>query len=155
MNKSRIDWLDEQLNREDLSDELAEQYTLEANLIQEGVNARKAIRKQQLIEQQEEIEMEKVLSLTEEQVEKMYEDSCLKYQDVNGLSFRAWYTQSLKYYNVDDAFNVHAKARSADTVEIVCHPTLAQAKLTILKRIRYKFYDHAVRGHDFAYSIEE
>lgn len=159
MSKSRLLWLEQQLERDDLTDLQFDCYNHEANCIQAEINARKAeldkIREQQRIEEQEEIELAKVLSLTEDQVEKMYEDSCTKYQDVNGVSFKDWYAQSLKYYSIDEKFNVHARARSANTVEIVEHPTLAQAKLTILTRIKYKFYDHAVRGRDFAYEMEE
>lgn len=158
MAASRLSWLEVQLDRDDLTDEEFNLYNREANQIQEGINERKKqqklIRDQQRKEEQEELELAKVLSLTEEQVEKMYEDSCIKYQDVNGMSFKQWYEQSLKYYSIDEKYNVHAKARSADTVEIIEHPTIAQAKLTILRRIKYKFYDHAVRGRDFAYEIE-
>ncbi len=159
MSKSRLLWLENQLERDDLTDLQFDCYNREANLIQADINARKAeldkMREEQRKEEQEELELAKILSLTEDQVEKMYEDSCIKYEDVNGMSFRDWYAQSLKYYTIDEKFNVHARARSADTVEIVEHPTLAQAKLTILTRIKYKFYDHAVRGRDFAYEIEE
>lgn len=159
MSTSRLRWLEAQLERDDLTDLQFDCYNHEANLIQAEINVRKQqqdkIREQQRIEEQEEIELANILSLTEEQVEKMYEDACLKHQDVNGMSFRDWYAQSLKYYTIDEKFNVHARARSANTVEIVDHPTLAQAKLTILKRIKHKFYDHAVRGRDFRYEIEE
>ena len=159
MSQSRLLWLEAQLERDDLTDLQFDSYNREANLIQAEINARKEQRRliieQQRREEQEELELAKVLSLTEEQVDKMYEDSCLKYQDVNGMSFKDWYAQSLKYYSIDDKFNVHARARSADKVEIIPHPTLAQAKLKILNRIKWKFYDHAVRGHDFRYEIEE
>lgn len=155
---NRYAWLERQLDREDLSDAEFNQYNKELNALQDEKNERRAridaitaLRKK---EEQEEMEMQNILSLTEEQVEKMYEDSCLKHQDVNGLSFREWYAQSLKYYTIDAAHNVHAKARSANTVEIIAHPTLAQAKLTILTRIKYKFYDHAIRGRDFSYELE-
>lgn len=158
MSRSRLAWLEAQLERDDLTDLQFDSYNREANLIQADLNSKKEeqkrIQEQKRKEEQEEIEMEKILSLTEDQVDKMYEDSCIKYQDVNGMSFKEWYEQSLKYYTIDSQFNVHAKARSSNTVEVVPCPTLAQAKLKILNRIRYKFYDHAVRGHDFAYEIE-
>lgn len=154
---SRLKWLEAQLERDDLTDLQFDSYNKEANAIQADLNVQKAkadaFRAEQKRLQQEEAEMQKVLSLTEEQVEQMYQDSCLKYQDVNGMSFKDWYEQSLKYYTIDASYNVHARARSAETVEIVPHPTLAQAKLTILNRIKYKFYDHAVRGRDFAYEL--
>lgn len=155
--RARLAWLEQELERDDLTDLQFDSYNNEANAIQAGLNTQKEkdriIRELARREVQEDIEMEKILSLTEEEVDKMYADSCLKYQDINGLSFKEWYEQSIKYYTVDINHNVHAKARSSDTVEIVPHPTLAQAKYTILKRIKYKFYDHAVRGHDFAYEF--
>lgn len=158
MSVSRLQWLEKQLERDDLTDLQFDSYNREANLIQVEIHSRREqlakLREQQRIEEQAEIELAKVLSLTEEQVDKMYEDSCLKHQDVNGISFRDWYTQSMKYYTIDNQFNVHAKARSANTVEIIPHLSLAQAKLTILTRIKYKFYDHAIRGQDFAYEID-
>lgn len=151
---SRLAFLEAQMDREDLTDEEFSTYNKELSAIYTQQDERKAMFEARRKEEQEEIELEKILSLTEEQVDQMYQDSCLKYQDVNGMSFKDWYEQSLKYYTIDDKFNVHSKARSADTVEIVPNPTLAQAKLLILKRIRYKFYDHAVRGHDFAYELD-
>lgn len=148
-------WLERQLDREDLTDEEFYTFNNELNDIQDKRNKRieqaRKLREQQIIEENEAIALERAMSLTEEMVNKMYEDSCLKYQDVNGVSFKDWYQQSLKYYSVDEKFNVHSTARSENTVEIIEHVSLAQAKLTILKRIRYKFYDHAVRGHDFAW----
>ena len=159
MSNNRLTWLEEQLDRDDLTEFQFDSYSREANMIQVDINVRKEkqrlIREQQRIEEQEEIELANILSLTEDQVEKMYEDSCTKYQDVNGMSFKDWYAQSLKYYTIDEKFNVHAKSRSANTVEIVVHLTLAQAKLTILTRIKYKFYDHAVKGCNFAYEFKE
>jgi hypothetical protein len=148
-------WLERQLDREDLTDEEFYTFNNELNAIQDKRNQRieqaRKLREQQIIEENEAIALERAMSLTEEMVNKMYEDSCLKYQDVNGISFKDWYQQSLKYYSVDEKFNVHSTARSENTVEIIEHVSLAQAQLTILKRIRYRFYDHAVRGHDFAW----
>jgi hypothetical protein len=159
MSRSRLRYLDEQLNRDDLTDLQFESFNTEANAIQEQLNKeeqeRKAILAARRREEQEDAELEKVLSLTEEEVEKMCEDSCLKYQDVNGVSFREWYHLSLRYYTIDATHNVFANARSSLTVEVIPHPTLAQAKLTILRRIKYKFYDHAVRGRDFAWDIDK
>lgn len=151
----RYKWLEKQLDREDLTDDEFNTYNNELNELQHEKNLRqdraRKLREEQIKEENEAIALERAMSLTEEMVNKMYEDSCLKYQDVNGMSFKAWYEQSLKYYTIDEQFNVHSKARSADTVEVVPNISMAQAKLTILKRIRYKFYDHAVRGHDFAW----
>jgi len=152
---NRLAFLEAQMDREDLTDEEFSTLNKELVAIYERQDRQKARFEMRRKEEQEEIEMAKVLSLTEEQVDQMYQDSCLKYQDVNGLSFKDRYEQSLKYYTIDEKFNVHARARSADTVEVIAHPTLAQAKLLILKRIRYKFYDHAVRGRDFAYTLDE
>ena len=155
----RYSWLEKQLDRDDLDIDSEEYdlYTKEINALQDTRNKQQAIQKlireQRLRDIQEERELAKVFELTEEHVEKMYIDTCTRYQDVNGMSFKSWYDQSLKYYTIDDKHNVNARARSEDTVEIIEHPTLAQAKLTILRRIKYKFYDHAVRGHDFAYEI--
>jgi hypothetical protein len=148
-------YLERQLDREDLTDKEFWAINNELNAIQEKRNRRieqaRKLKEQQLKEENEAFALERAMSLSEEMVDKMYEDSYLKYQDVNGISFKDWYNQSLKYYSIDENFNVHASARSEKTVEVIAHVSLAQAKLTILKRIRYKFYDHAVRGHDFAW----
>lgn len=156
----RYQWLERQLDRLDLTDEEFNTYNRELNSLQDLKNKRlkeqRAIREAKRQEEIEEALLAKALALTEEQVEKMYTDACLKYQDVNGMSFESWYKQSLRYYEIDDQHNVHARARTADEskIEIISHPTRAQAQLTILRRIKYKFYDHAVRGHDFAWDIE-
>lgn len=156
---SRYAFLERQLDRDDLTDEEFNEYNRELNHLQDEANQRRKrqdeMRATRLKEEEEERALEKVMSLTEAMVDKMYEDTCLRYQDVNGMSFKAWYEQSLKYYFVDDSYNVHSKARSDNTVEIIPHPSQARAKFTILKRIKYKFYDHAVRGHDFAWEINE
>jgi Tfp pilus assembly protein PilN len=153
----RYKYLEMQLDKEDLTDEEFNLYNKELNQLEIEKQTRKAsqqaIRAQQLKEEQEEKELEKILSLTEDEVDKMYEDSCIKHDGVNGMSFKDWYAQSLKYYDIDSGFNVNARARSFNTVEIIPHLTYAQAKLTILKRIKYKFYDHAIRGRDFAYEL--
>lgn len=154
---SRLEYLTEQLDRDDLTELQFDSFNAEANLLQEQINkeitVRKAIIAARKKEEQEDLEMQTALSLTEDEVEKMYEDSCLKHRDVNGISFRDWYKQSLKYYDIDSQNNVHARARSSNTVEVIPHISKAQAQLTVLRRIKYKFYDHAVRGHDFAYEI--
>lgn len=157
-SRSRLKYLEQQLERDDLTDLQFDSFNREANLIVAQLNEEKKIRDaivaQRKKEEQEEVELQKVLSLTEEQVDKMYEDSCLKYQDVNGMSFRDWYQQSLKYYTIDENNVVHSRARSKNTVESVPCLTLAQAKLRILTLIRTKFNDHAVRGYDFAWTEE-
>ena len=154
----RLQQLEWKLDNEDLTDDEFERVNSEWNDLQDEMEApraaAKAKRDLELKQEAEEAELAKIMSLTEEQVDKMYEAACTEYQDVNGMSFKAWYEQSQKYYSIDEGHNVHARARSANTVEIVPHPTLAQAKLTILNRIKYKFYDHAVKGHDFAYELE-
>ncbi len=151
-------WLEAQMDRDDLTDEEFDTYNRQLNEIYEAQdkirNAAKAKREQELRELREEQEIAWAEAITEEQVEKMYEDSCVKYQDVNGMAFKDWYAQSLKYYTIDANHTVHAKARSSNTVELIQHVSVAHAKLTILTRIKYKFYDHAVRGRDFAYEIE-
>jgi hypothetical protein len=154
----RLQQLEWKLDNEDLTDEQFTIINREYNELQDDLEApraaAKAKREQECKEMAEAEELAKILSLTEEEVDRMYESACTTYQDVNGMSFKAWYEQSQKYYKIDDHYNVYAKARSSNTVEVVPHPTLAQAKLLILNRIKYKFYDHAVRGHDFAYELD-
>ena len=97
----------------------------------------------------------KIESLTEEEVDKMFVEAYERYAgDINGLTFEEWYKRSTEYYEIDDQHNVIAKARSANTEEIIPHVSRAHAKHTILKRIKYKLYDHGVRGRDFAYDKE-
>lgn len=155
----RIQELEWRLDNEDLIDEQFREVNNEYNKLQDDMEApraaSKARRGQELREAAEAAEVLKVMSLTEDEVDKMYEAACLDYQDVNGMSFKAWYEQSQKYYTIDDNHTVYARARSSNTVELVPHPTLAQAKLTILNRIKYKFYDHAKRGYDFAWEIDD
>ncbi len=159
MSTARIAWLESQMDSDDFDMSLFDSYSKELNELQTTVNEKREqhrlAKEKQRKEEQELIELSFIESLTEEQVDKMYEDTCLKYHDVNGMSFKKWYEKSLKYYTIDDKHNVHARARSPNTVEIVEHKTLAQAKLTILRRIKYKFNDHTLRGWDFAYDIED
>jgi hypothetical protein len=151
----RYRWLELQLDREDLSDEEFNRFNSELNDLQAQMNLRIAARKQELKELEDQKALEFAAQLTEEKVEKMYIDTCLKYQDVNGISFKDWYEKSLRYYSIDEHFNVHAVARSKKTKEIVAHVNLAHAKLTILTRIKYKFYDHTQRGYEFAWDIDD
>ena len=152
---SREKFLETMLDREDLTDEEFKLYNDEANQLVIAKEARKPLYQAKLEEEAKDLEYEKMLNLTEEQVDKMYEDTCLKYDGVNGASFKDWYAKSAKYYSIDGHNNVNARARSVNTIETIPHPTLAQARLTILKRIKYKFYDHAVRGHEFAWDIDD
>lgn len=158
MSLSRLNWLEEQLERDDLTDLQFDSYNKEANAIQTEINQRRAERKafieSQQREKEEELAMEKIAALTEEMVDKMYHDTCIKYQDVNGMSFKKWYEQSQKYYTIDSNFVVHSRARSPKTVESVPCVSLAHAKYRILVLIRTKFNDHAHRGYDFAWDIE-
>lgn len=148
---NRVTFLEHQMNRDDLTDAEFDAFNRELNEIYFKRELAKKTRVEELKQLQDQKELDSILSLTEEEVDKMYEETCTRYQDVNGMSFRDWYAQSLTYYTIDDKFNVHAKARSENTVEIVPNLSMAQAKLTILTRIKYKFYDHAVRGCDFAW----
>ena len=152
---SRYRWLELQLDREDLSDEEFKLFNSELNDLQTQINIRAEIRKQELKELEDQKALDFANQLTEEKVEKMYTDACLKYQDVNGISFKDWYEKSLRYYSIDESYNVHAIARSKNTTEIIAHVNLAHAKLTILTRIKYKFYDHTQRGYEFAWDIDD
>jgi uncharacterized protein (DUF1697 family) len=154
---NRTLWLERQMERDDLTDAEFAAYNRELNEIyserEDTTKISKAKRAAELKQEQEELDLARAEAITDEEVEKMYVDSCTKYQDVNGVSFEQWYQQSLKYYSVDAKYTVHARARSSNTVEYIHHVSQAHAKLTILKRIKYKFYDHAVRNNDFAYDI--
>lgn len=114
--------------------------------------ARKAIIAAKKLEEQEELALNKILSLTEEEVDKMYQEAYEKYAgNVNGVPFEVWFDQSTKYYHIDEKFNLISKARSSNTEEVVPCQNRVHARHVMLKRIKYKMYDHAVRGHDFAY----
>jgi len=156
---NRYRFLENQLDRDDLTDEEFDLYNKELNQLQFERNKARAIfddlRAQRAKELQEEKELEFINSLTEESVEKMYIETCLKHQDVNGMSFKAWYEQSLKYYTIDANNVVHSRARSPKTVDSVPCNSLAHAKYRILTLIKTKFNDHAVRGYDFAWEIED
>jgi hypothetical protein len=154
----RLQQLEWKLDNEDLTDGEFERINSEWNKLQDETesirSAAKAERELARKELQEAQELDKILSLTEDEVDKMYEKACIEYQDVNGMSFKAWYEQSQRYYTIDNNYNVHSKARSPNTVEIVpCH-TLAHAKYRILTLIKTKFNDHAKRGYDFAWDID-
>jgi hypothetical protein len=154
----RLQELEWQLDNEDLTDEQFTIINREYNELQDDMEApraaAKAKREQERKELAEAEELNNILSLTEEEVDIMYAKACTEYQDVNGMSFKAWYEQSQRYYTIDENFVVHSKARSPNTVESVpCH-TLAQAKYRILTLIKTKFNDHAVRGYDFAYELD-
>lgn len=159
--KSRLAYLEQQLDRDDLTDMEWDSFNKEANLIQEQLNEEKKIRDAEkairLKEAQEEAEIAFAESITEEAVEKMYIDTCLKYQDVNGISFKDWYEKSVKYYTIDANNVVHSRARSPKAKHIdsvPCH-TIGNAKLRILTLIKTKFNDHANRGYDFKWDIED
>lgn len=154
----RIQQLEWRLDNEDLSDEEFDIVNREYNQLQDDMEAPRIAAKAERERERKELadaeELAKVLSLTESEVDKMYERACIETQDVNGMSFKAWYEQSQRYYTIDENFIVHSKARSPNTVDSVpCH-TLAQAKYRILILIKTKFNDHAVRGYDFAYELE-
>lgn len=155
----RIAWLELQMDRDDLTDEEFKTFNTELNdyysINEKRRLAIKVKHELQLVKEIEEIELAKVEAITEEEVERMYIDSCTKYQDVNGESFELWYKKSLQYYSIDSKHTVHAIARSSKTVELIHHVSQAHAKLTILTRIKYKFYDHAVRGYSFAWDKDE
>lgn len=158
---NRATFLERQLDREDLTDEEFNLYNKELNDLQDGINKQRAkmdaLRAERLKEQEEEAALARLDSLTEVMVDKMYEDTCLKYQDVNGMSFKAWYAQSLKYYTIDANNIVHSRARSPkeeNVDSVACH-NLAHAKLRILTLIKWKFRDHAERGYDFSWEINE
>lgn len=155
----RYRFLERQLDREDLTDEEFNLYNPELNQLQEERNQRAVvqarIRAERLAEQEQEKELAFIESLTEEVVEKMYVDTCLKYEDVNGMSFKKWYEQSLKYYSIDKNFVVHSRARSPKTVDSVPCNSIGHAKYRILTLIKTKFNDHAVRGYDFAWEIDD
>jgi len=153
---NREQWLEKQLDREDLTDEEFNQYNNELNSIQDGRNKRlegqKAERELQAKIAAEQIDKLKAESLTEEEVDKMYREAYEKYAGtINGLTFEDWFKQSTSYYEIDEQNNVISKARSSNTQEIIPHLSKAHAQHTILKRIKYKMYDHEVRGHDFAW----
>lgn len=156
---NRYQELERLLDREDLTDEEFLIYNKELNDLQDDRNKRAAIqaqaRAERLAEQEQEKELAFIESLTEEVVEKMYEATCLKYQDVNGMSFKSWYEQSLKYYTIDKNFVVHSRARSPNTVDSVACDSIGHAKYRILTLIKTKFNDHAVRGYDFAWEIDD
>ena len=159
--KSRLLYLEAQLERDDLTDMEFDSFNREANLIQVQLNEEKKIRDAEkairLKEQQEEAEIAFAESITEEAVEQMYIDCCIKYQDVNGVSFKDWYEKSIQYYTIDANNVVHSRARSpkAENIDSVpCH-TIGNAKLRILTLIKTKFRDHAHRGYDFRWDIDE
>lgn len=153
-------WLEKQLDRDDLSDIEFNTYNKELNDIQHERNIRKIkaeqIRKELLKQEEESRSEEKMSKLTEEEVDKMYREAYEKYAGtINGLSFDEWFKESTSFYEIDENYNMISKARSANTQEIVPHISKAHAKHSILKRIKYKMYDHEVRGHDFAWKKEK
>jgi hypothetical protein len=155
---SRYAWLEQQLDREDLTDTEFNSYNKELNDLHASQEERRLKREQVLAEQrreeQEQIALDKILSLTEDEVEKMY---VAFYSDhfANAMTYEEWYAKSMRYYHIMGDFTVVSKARSVNTEERVEHVNLAHAKHTILKRIKHKFYDHFVRGRDFAWEIEQ
>jgi len=154
----RYTWLETQLDRDDLSDADFDSYNKELNQLHAARQERRAKREAELeamrLEEVNTLALEKIMVLTEEEVEKMY---VRFYTDhfAQEMSYDVWFAKSTRYYTITDNFTVISKARSANTEERIEHVNLAQAKLTILKRIRYKFYDHFVKGHDFAWHMED
>jgi hypothetical protein len=72
-----------------------------------------------------------------------------------GLSYEEWLTQAKKFYVIEPfgaGFDVLSVARSPNTPpERWYCSDMYDARVKVLQLIRYKLYDHAVRGRDFAY----
>jgi hypothetical protein len=152
----RYQWLESQLDREDLTPEEFNSYNNELNLLEEEKairkNKQKLSREQQLKKEQEEKELEFIQSLTDDQVDIMYEKAHIKYaSDINGMSFDEWFKQALTYYFIDGNFVVHSTARSPKPEKIDSVPCYseAHAKYRVLKLILTKLNDHGSRGYDF------
>ena len=156
MNRER--WLEEQMDSEDFDMSLFDEYTKELNAIQAERNERKlkrdAILEEMRQEERDQAALDRILALTDEEVEKMYVKFYTEHF-ANAMTYEQWLAKSMKYYQITEKFTVIAKARSANTEELIEHVNLAHAKHTILKRIKHKFYDHFVRGRDFRYDIDE
>lgn len=156
----RYQWLEVQLDREDLTSKEFSEYNSELNQLEIDKQIRKAVqqslRAQQLKKEQEEKELEFIQSLTDEQVDLMYEKAHVKYAgDINGMSFDEWFKQALTYYSIDGNFVVHSTARSpkSENVDSVPCYSEAHAKYRVLKLILTKLNDHGTRGYDFKWEV--
>lgn len=153
---SREKWLEEQLDRDDLTEEEFQLYNREANEIQ----ARRERRIQDHAKKQLELEkknreekaIERLKSLSDEDVDIMYAKAYEKYAgDINGMSFQEWFEQAQKFYHIDGNFVVHSTARSPkpeNTDSVPCF-SLAHARYRVLTLILTKLNDHGNRGYDF------
>lgn len=155
---SRLDWLESQLDRDDLTAEQFEAYNREANELQDAKNIRVKKREEEREALRKEMEQEKALeralSLTEEEVEKMYVKFHKNYVS-EYMSYEEWLNKSTRYYTINEDHSVTSRARSNKTQETVPCVSVADAKMRILSLIKIKFYDHFVKGYNFAWDIEE
>lgn len=164
MSTSRLRWLEDQLERDDLTDLQFDSYNREANLIQADLNAtkekQKIVREQQLQEAKELALQEKYLAITDEEVEEMYVAFYKVHAgriDSNGRTFEDWFEQAKSLYDINLAgkyYQVVSRAKSDGGFVWDDFVSVNHAKTKILDLIKQKFRDHHLRpdreGCDFA-----
>lgn len=162
--RSRLRWLEEQLDRDDLTDLQYESYNSEANAIQDQLNKEKKeqeeLKAKAMRERLEQEAYEKALSITDAEVDKMYSDFHILNAgqiDSNGRTFEEWFEQALALYSIvptDKGISLFSKAKGEKEFEWTM-VSVAHARSKILELIKIKFRDHHNRpdrqGCDFAH----
>jgi hypothetical protein len=168
MSTQRLNWLDQELDREDLPEHLAELYMKEANAIQTEINNRKVnqqVRRDKEMQEANELALlEKNLAITDEEVEEMYvafHKLNAGKTDANGRTFDEWFEKAIALYDIKlngKYFEVTSKAKSDNEVIWEDFVSIAHARSKILELLKIKFRDHHNRpdreGCDFAHIVE-
>lgn len=99
------------------------------------------------------IKLDKVVRTREQKVE----DKERRRAKRAGMSYEEWADEAKKFYSVNlETYEVTSVARSPNTPPQVwyCFDAV-EAREKVLELLDYKYVDHFLKGHDFAYKIEE
>jgi hypothetical protein len=133
---NRLEWLERQLDRADISDELADQYNREANEIQSKINHDKAkARQRKALENAARIQH--VLELVEE-------GRMVELVETYGGEFQDDYTITDSFMVISGCFN----PRNPNGQNCWQCDDLASALQKKFQLIYYRVYDHYVRLQD-------
>lgn len=149
---NRLDWLERELERDDLDTATRAKYDTEANLLADRMSQIKVEQKIKAVEREEREKLEQE-RLDIQYVEESLHDLAIK---IAGDKADQWLETALKLYSIDLETNqVTSIAHGPHNPEYWdCDSHLA-AKQKILQLIRYKYRDHFERGNDFFWYPEE
>jgi len=68
-----------------------------------------------------------------------------------GISYAEWLKQANTYYSISNDYTVTSNAKSPTSISTWDNPDLISAQEKIYQLINYKYYDHFIKGWDFAW----